>query len=105
TQSAFDYPNDAFEHHHCGARRIQEAPRAVSNANKSTLVLYNFSHRSSTHLLPGLRFEGPWWQLGMIAIIFDLLNCKSQKVSHWFYPLMSTCFRSIDFKGLTKSNR
>jgi putative membrane protein len=25
-------------------------------------------------LLPGIRFEGPWWQLGIVALIFGLLN-------------------------------
>ncbi len=25
-------------------------------------------------LLPGIRFEGPWWQLGIVALIFGLFN-------------------------------
>ena len=29
---------------------------------------------AAVKLLPGLRFEGPWWQLGVVAIIFGLLN-------------------------------
>lgn len=25
-------------------------------------------------LLPGLQFEGPWWQLGIVALIFGFFN-------------------------------
>src|SRR6266545_8186272 len=25
-------------------------------------------------LLPGIRFEGPWWQIGIVSLIFGLLN-------------------------------
>jgi putative membrane protein len=29
---------------------------------------------AAVKLLPGLYFEGPWWQLGIVALIFGLLN-------------------------------
>ena len=31
-------------------------------------------------LLPGIRFEGPWWQLGIVALIFGLLNALVRPV-------------------------
>jgi putative membrane protein len=29
---------------------------------------------AAVKLLPGLYFRGPWWQLGLVALIFGLLN-------------------------------
>jgi putative membrane protein len=29
---------------------------------------------AAVKLLPGMYFEGPWWQLGIVALIFGLLN-------------------------------
>jgi len=29
---------------------------------------------AAVKLLPGLYFRGPWWQLGMVALLFGLLN-------------------------------
>jgi putative membrane protein len=29
---------------------------------------------AAVKLLPGLYFNGPWWQLGIVALIFGLLN-------------------------------
>ena len=31
-------------------------------------------------LLPGIRFEGPWWQLGIVALIFGLLNALARPI-------------------------
>lgn len=31
-------------------------------------------------LLPGLHFNGPWWQLGIVALIFGLLNALVRPV-------------------------
>jgi putative membrane protein len=31
-------------------------------------------------LLPGIRFEGPWWQLGIVALIFGFFNALVRPV-------------------------
>jgi putative membrane protein len=35
---------------------------------------------AAVKLLPGLYFEGPWWQLGIVALIFGLLNALVRPV-------------------------
>ncbi len=35
---------------------------------------------AAVKLLPGLYFNGPWWQLGIVALIFGLLNALVRPV-------------------------
>jgi len=35
---------------------------------------------AAVKLLPGLQFNGPWWQLGLVALIFGLLNALVRPV-------------------------
>jgi putative membrane protein len=35
---------------------------------------------AAVKLMPGLSFRGPWWQLGIVALIFGLLNALVRPV-------------------------
>ena len=35
---------------------------------------------AAVKLLPGIHFNGPWWQLGIVALIFGLLNALVRPV-------------------------
>ena len=35
---------------------------------------------AAVKLLPGIYFRGPWWQLGLVALIFGLLNALVRPV-------------------------
>jgi putative membrane protein len=35
---------------------------------------------AAVKLLPGIYFNGPWWQLGIVALIFGLLNALVRPV-------------------------
>jgi putative membrane protein len=35
---------------------------------------------AAVKLLPGLYFHGPWWQLGLVALLFGLLNALVRPV-------------------------
>src|SRR5262245_8336496 len=39
-----------------------------------------FAIFAAVKLLPGLYFNGPWWQLGIVALIFGLLNALVRPV-------------------------
>jgi putative membrane protein len=66
-------------------RRNEKSEEFMNNGTTKMKLLLRWICTSiaifvAVKLLPGIRFEGPWWQLGIVALIFGLLNALAPPI-------------------------